>query len=210
MAIAIYLLESSIVDFAGSVIAVEPGGTGMYFDAPHLHDSSDKDESLRREQGKRVFLLGGSDPAYVAALRAIRKTLKRIAVPMVSANPIKNSDGIDVRQLIVYRTDKADLLVPKLFAALPLGSAASSRCRAGTHVALSGLDYQHCPIDGLPLSPSTPGAILPSLLKEKRPISEIRVEEPAARKSCAAHRHRHYPNCFIFCPECGARLAYAG
>ena len=46
MSISIYVLENSIVDFAGSVIAVGGDGAGIYFDAPHLHVSADKEERV--------------------------------------------------------------------------------------------------------------------------------------------------------------------
>ena len=46
VSISIYVLENSIVDFAGSVIAVGGDGAGIYFDAPHLHVSADKEERV--------------------------------------------------------------------------------------------------------------------------------------------------------------------
>lgn len=208
MSLAIYVLERSIIDFAGTVLAVSPDGSGITFDAPHIHPNMDPEVEMGRQREKRVFLLGGTGE-FAETLAEIRAILASIGVPIVSARPIVNSDGILVHRHIVYDDERIDILVPKVLAGITVDEARSLRCGRGTHVASGSLAYEHCPIDGTPFIPAPGNEVLGAILGPKARISEVRVEEPGARKTCHAHPDRRYPNAFIRCPACAEPLMLA-
>lgn len=190
------------------MLAVAQDGSGITFDAPHIHPNMDPRDGLVRQAEKRVFLLGG-EGEFVDTLAEIKGILAGIGVPIVSARAIVNSDGIPVHRYIVYDDDRIDILVPKVLAGITLDESRSLRCARGTHVASGSLAYEFCPIDGTPFATAPGNEVLSAILGPKARISEVRVEEAGARKTCHVHADRRYPNAFIRCPVCAEPLQLA-
>ncbi|MFN7976014.1 MAG: hypothetical protein U0166_27375 [Acidobacteriota bacterium] len=206
MSIAIYVLEESIADFAGAVITVAPDGSGVCFDGPHIHESSDAESSRIAAHQKPVLILGDDAPSFEGALHEIRRILREIAIPIVSTKPIENSDGIEIRSFMVYKDPKVGILVPKILSGLRLGPAGAIRCEQGAHLVLKRLSYLFCPLDGTPLTYDFSVQVYDTFLKRKFRVSEVRVEEPGARKTCDTHPDLRFPNAFSRCPRCAADL----